>query len=166
MEFNWIALVGAALIPMIVGAIWYNPKVFGTVWMKASGVTEDMMKGTNMAAIFGVSLILSVLLALQIITVVIHQAHLYSILADEPGMADPQSEVSLMLKGFMEKYGLMFRTFKHGVFHGVLAGIFFALPVLGINALFERKGFKYIAINAGYWILTLALMGGVICAYL
>ena len=37
--------------------------------------------------------------------------------------------------------------------------------VIGINALFERKGFKYIAINAGYWILCLGLMGGVLCAF-
>ncbi|HPH81947.1 MAG TPA: DUF1761 domain-containing protein, partial [Flavobacteriales bacterium] len=66
---------------------------------------------------------------------------------------------------FMSKYGNTFHTFKHGVFHGVLAGIFFALPVLGINSLFDRKSFKYIAINAGFWIVTLALMGGIICQF-
>ncbi|HRN41812.1 MAG TPA: DUF1761 family protein [Vicingus sp.] len=31
--------------------------------------------------------------------------------------------------------------------------------------MFERKGFKYIAINSGYWIITLGLMGGVICQF-
>jgi hypothetical protein len=31
--------------------------------------------------------------------------------------------------------------------------------------LFERRSWKYIFINAGYWILTLTLMGGIICAY-
>ena len=44
-------------------------------------------------------------------------------------------------------------------------GLFLALPILGTNALFERKGFKYIAVNAGYWILTIALMGGLLCAW-
>jgi hypothetical protein len=39
------------------------------------------------------------------------------------------------------------------------------LPILSINAMFERKGFKYIAINAGYWIITLGLMGGIICGF-
>lgn len=65
----------------------------------------------------------------------------------------------------MDKYGNNFRTFKHGAFHGTIGGFFFATPVLCINALFERKSFIYIAINAGYWIITLALMGGVICAF-
>jgi len=40
-----------------------------------------------------------------------------------------------------------------------------ALPIVGIPALFERKGFNYIAINAGYWIVSMALMGGVLCAF-
>jgi hypothetical protein len=44
-------------------------------------------------------------------------------------------------------------------------GLFFALPVLGTNALFQHKGFKYIVINVGYWIITLALMGAVICQF-
>jgi hypothetical protein len=70
-----------------------------------------------------------------------------------------------MLKMFLDKYGNNFRTFKHGAFHGILSALFFATPVLGINALFERKSFKYIFVHAGYWMLTLALMGGVICAY-
>jgi hypothetical protein len=39
------------------------------------------------------------------------------------------------------------------------------LPILATNALFERKGFKYIAINAAYWIITLAVMGGIICQF-
>ncbi|HQU61141.1 MAG TPA: DUF1761 domain-containing protein, partial [Saprospiraceae bacterium] len=95
----------------------------------------------------------------------IHQVHLYSILVDEPGFGDENSEVMKMLTGFMDQYGQNFRTFKHGAFHGTLNGIFFALPVLGINALFERKGWKYILLNGGYWIISLALMGGVVCAF-
>jgi len=39
------------------------------------------------------------------------------------------------------------------------------LPVMGVNALFERKGFKYIAINVGFWTVSLALMGGIICQW-
>ena len=66
---------------------------------------------------------------------------------------------------FMTKYGTNFRTFKHGAFQGALIGLFFAMPIVGTGALFERKGFKYIAVHAGYWIITLCLMGGVICQF-
>ena len=65
----------------------------------------------------------------------------------------------------MGVYGNDFRTFKHGALHGTLTGVGIALPVVAINAMFEKRGFKYIAIHAGYWILTLLLMGGIICQF-
>jgi hypothetical protein len=66
---------------------------------------------------------------------------------------------------FMAKYGNEFRTFKHGAFHGLMYGLFFVLPVIGTNGLFERKSWKYIFINVGYWTVSLMLMGGIICAW-
>lgn len=162
---NFLIMLAAALIPMVIGSIWYNPKVLGTAWMKAADMTEEKIKGANMAVIFGLAYVFSVLIALALYATVIHQVHLYSILVDEPGFGDENSEVMKMLTGFMDQYGQNFRTFKHGALHGVLTGIFFALPLLGTNALFERKGWKYILLNGGYWIISLALMGGVICAF-
>ncbi|NQX92284.1 MAG: DUF1761 domain-containing protein [Flavobacteriales bacterium] len=40
-----------------------------------------------------------------------------------------------------------------------------AIPVLATNAMFERKGFKYILINGLYWILTITIMSGVLCQW-
>ena len=153
---------------MLTGFIWYNPNVLGKAWMKAADISEDKMKGANMAVIFGVSFLLSFILAFSMQFMVIHQWAMYSIFAGESdhiAMMDPNSEQSIYVKNFMDKYGNYFRTFKHGAFHGTLAGFTIALPILGTNALFERKGFKYIAINVGYWMITMALMGGVICAF-
>lgn len=65
----------------------------------------------------------------------------------------------------MADYGDAFRYFKHGALHGLMTGIFFALPITAINALFEQKSWKYILINAGYWMVTLTIMGGIICAW-
>ncbi len=158
-------IIIAALVPMIVGFIWYNPKTLGNAWMKAADVSPEKMKGANMMVIFGVSLLLSFLLAMELQFLVIHQFSVYSILANEPGIKDPNSDISKYLSDFMLKYGNNFRTFKHGAFHGTIAGIMLSLPIIGINSLFERKGFKYIAINVGFWIVCMALMGGLICAY-
>lgn len=66
---------------------------------------------------------------------------------------------------FMADYGNVFRTFKHGALHGTIAGIFIALPIIGTNALVERKSAKYIFINAGYWVVTLAIMGAIVCGW-
>ena len=160
MDFNVFVLFGASIVPLIVGFIWYHEKLFGKAWMRASGVTPEAAQSANMALIFGITFIFSIMLAFILHGMVIHQYAIYSLVAD---MTPDQQEP--LVKDFNDKFGTLYRTFKHGAFHGVLLGLFFVLPVLGTNALFERKGFRYIAINAGYWIVSLAIMGGVICQW-
>lgn len=162
---NFLILLLAALVPMILGFIWYNPKVFGNAWMKAAGITDEKIKSGNMALIFGLSFLFSLMLAIALQAIVIHQSHLASIVLNEPGFMEGTGEAFEMVEAFKAKFGGNFRTFGHGVFHGIIAGFFIALPILATNALFERKGFKYIAVNVGYWILTLGLMGGIICQW-
>jgi hypothetical protein len=162
---NFPILGAAALIPIFLGAIWYNPKVFGNAWMKAADMTEEKIQNANMAVIFGLTLFFSILLSLAIYFMVIHQSHLYSIVMGDPALEDSTSQLSLMLKNFMEQYGQNYRTFKHGAFHGFFGGLTVATPVLSVNALFERKGAKYITINCAYWAISMMLMGGVICAW-
>lgn len=40
-EINYIAVILATLSSMIVGSVWYTPKVFGNYWMKKTGVTPS-----------------------------------------------------------------------------------------------------------------------------
>ena len=42
-EINYIAVVLATLSSMVVGAIWYAPRVFGSYWMKQAGIVESEM---------------------------------------------------------------------------------------------------------------------------
>lgn len=159
-DFNFLVLLAASLVPLVIGFIWYHEKVFGKAWMEASGVTPEAAKNANMLLIFGLTFIFSVMLAFILHGMVIHQYAIYSLVAD---MAPEQQEP--LVKDFNDKFGTLYRTFKHGAFHGVLLGLFFVLPVLGVNALFERRGFKYIVINVGYWIVSLAIMGGIVCQW-
>lgn len=165
-NFNMWILFVTALIPLAVGFVWYNKKVFGTTWLAVSGVDEEKAKKANMLVVFGLSYLFSLFLSSALMGITIHQMGVYSTLANEPGINEPNSEMGMYFKNFMDKYGKNFRTFKHGAFHGFLTGIFLALPILGVNALFENKGFKYIAINVGFWTVCTTLMGGVICAFL
>jgi hypothetical protein len=163
MNFTVIGL--SALVPLVTGFTWYNPKVFGTAWVKSTGLTEEQLKGANMPLILGLSVLFSLMLASILYGIVIHQAAIQSIVMGDPDLQDPNSALSIMLKDFMTKYGNNYRTFKHGVLHGVIAALFFVLPVVGTNALFERKSYQYIAIHVGYWAVTLGLMGGIICQF-
>lgn len=165
MQFNFIVIVLAAFIPLLTGFIWYHPKVMGTAWMRASGVTEEKMKTGNMFLIFGLTLVLGFIISFVMSGIVIHQFHLYSIVQKEPAVNDPNSEAGKWVSDSLARYGKNFRTFKHGAFHGTLIALLLVTPILSICALFERRSFKYIAVHAGYWILTLALIGGVICQW-
>ena len=162
---NWIAIIVAALVPTIIGFVWYNPKVLGNSWMQAAGMTEEKIKNANMGVIFGVSLVLSIMLALSLMPVVIHQMAVESLFMDAPGLDDPASEISKLKEGVFASLGTAYRSYGHGALHGAILSIFTILPVMGTNALFERKGFKYIAINVGYWTITLAIMGAIICGW-
>jgi hypothetical protein len=165
MEVNLLLCLLTGLIPLIIGFIWYNPKVLGTAWMKSINMTEDDMKGANMVLIFGLTYLFGCMISMALYPMVIHQMGFMSSLEGEVGIHDKATEISKYAQQYYDTYGTRFRTFKHGVFHGVLASLFIALPIIGILGLFERRSFKYIAIHVGYWIITLALMAGVICQF-
>jgi hypothetical protein len=162
---NFLIVALAALVPLVIGFIWYNPKTFGNVWMKLADMTDEKIKGANMPVIFILSYVLSFLFAMMLQVMVVHQFHIFSILAGEPDVMTEGSAANTMLTSFMEQYGDRFRTFKHGAFHGVFTGLLFIMPVIGTNALFERKSWKYIWLNSGYWIICAGIMGGLICQF-
>lgn len=158
MEINFIALLLAALSTLVVGFIWYHPNVFGTIWMKESGMTEDKMKGSNMILIFGMSILYAFLISFVLQMLVIHQFGAMGMIGGDPSKALPS------YSAFMTDYGTSFRTFKHGALHGFMTGLFLALPIIGVGALYERRSFKYVLIAGGYWVITCMIMGGIICA--
>ena len=154
-------LFATALIPMVIGAIWYNPKVLGNAWMKASGVTEEQAQSGNMILIFGLAFLFSFFLAFALYGLSVHQTGVGQLF----GTAPAGSAEQVMLTDIMEKYGERHRTFGHGALHGGLGAIMFALPLIGILALFERRGWKYVMIHFLYWFISMTLMGAVICQF-
>lgn len=134
-EINWIAMIIATLVPMITGFVYYHKALFGNAWMKSIGMTEEKTKSANMVKVMGISLLMSFLMA-------------------------------FFMLNFCNEFGQegAFDTFKHGAFHGVLISLVLIVPAFVINGLFEQKSWFYILINSGYWILTLAIMGGILDA--
>jgi hypothetical protein len=161
MEFNLLAILVAALSSFVVGFIWYNPKVFGTIWMKEIGMTEEQAQKGNMLKIFGLTFVYAFMLAFMMPSIVIHQMGALSMIGG-PMFVDSAKP---SYAAFMADYGDAFRTFKHGALHGFISGIFLALPIISINGLFEQKSWKYMAIQAGYWIVILTIMGSIICGW-
>jgi hypothetical protein len=159
MELNFYAILVAAASTLVVGAVWYSPMLFANAWMKESGLTEEQLKKGNMLKIFGLTFIFSIMIAMIMQVLTIHQFGAIGMVGGDPTKALPS------YNAFMADYGTVFRTFKHGALHGFMTGLFFALPLIAINGLFERKSWKYIFIHAGYWIVSLTIMGAIVCGW-
>ncbi len=158
-----IATFISALVPLLIGFVWYNEKVFGKVWMKECGFTAEYLKANfNPLKVFGLLLLFSVMLSFVLNAVVIHQSGISSLLLDKKRLTVEQISA---LESVKISTANLYRDFGHGALHGIIAAVFIALPVIGINALFEKRSFKYILIHVGYWIVCLAIMGGILCQW-
>lgn len=162
-QINFFAtLFLSALVPLVLGFIWYHPLVFGSAWMKAGKFDPEKMKeGFNMPLVFGLTYLLGVFISFALSGIVIHQMGFFSMLQ----MHFKEQATQDFFKNGIAVYGNDFRTFKHGALHGAITGFGIALPVVAVNGLFERRGWTYILINAGFWILSITLMGAIICQF-
>ena len=134
-NMNWLSILIASLIPMVIGFIYYHKNVFGNDWMTSLGMTPETMKKPNMGLVLGLSFVMALMLSLFI---------LYNV--DGPSQEGP------------------YDSFKHGAAHGLILAIMAAMPIMVTNGLFEQKSFKNMLINISYWTITLVLMGGVLDA--
>ncbi len=141
MNPNWMAVGLAALVPMILGFVYYHPKVLGGIWMRANGFTlESIGKGPK-PVMFVVALVLSFLLSFWLML----------------NTTGPGQDVA--------PDGHSYVTFGHGVAHGVLVSLTVLLPVLGTQSIFEKRGWSGVFVNLGYWLVTLSVMGGILSAW-
>ncbi len=139
LEINWLSQPLAATAALVIGAIWYGP-LFQKAWMKNGNISMESIKnGYHPAVLYSLAWILAFVssIGLKLFVVDIHKA--FDSVSDYP--------------------------FWHGAYHGTTIAILFgAIPVLITNALFNQRNWKFILINVGYWLLTFAVMGGIIGA--
>ena len=62
-EVNYLAVIAAAIATFALGGLWYSPALFGKAWQREAGVSEEKMKTANMALIFGLTFVLSLIAA-------------------------------------------------------------------------------------------------------
>jgi hypothetical protein len=161
MPLNYYSILAATFVSLIVGFVWYNPKVFGTIWMNETGMTEEKARQSNMLKVFVLTIFYSFLISLTLSTIVIHQIGALGMI----GGPDKIAEALPSYGAFLADYGNAFRSFQHGALHGFMTGLLFVLPITAINSLFEQKSWKYILVTSGYWMVSLTIMGAIICGW-
>ena len=74
MEINFYAFLISAVVTLVVGFIWYNPKVFGTIWMRENNFTQEQLRSGNMLKIFGFTYIFALMISMTLMSLTIHQS--------------------------------------------------------------------------------------------
>ena len=134
---NHIAVVIAALINMVLGGIWYAPKVFGTAWMEMTGITEEKQKtGAGKAMAWAVVASLVTAYVMNFILGFVRMAY--------PGKA----------LGFM-----------NGAWLGLWLWLGFTGIVMFSKNQFDQKPNKLTFIDIGYPLVSFIIMGGLLAAW-
>lgn len=60
---NHLAVVVAGLSTFLIGGLWYSPVLFGKAWQKENQLSDEQLKNNNMAKVFGLSFIFSLVMA-------------------------------------------------------------------------------------------------------
>lgn len=132
---NYLAVLLAGIASMTVGFFWYSRVGFGKPWMQLKGYTETTLKAAQakMGKLYALSFIMSLLMAYML-------AH-----------------VTYLSNAF----------FDQGVLHAALSSAFFlwlgfVLPVQVTNQIFSDQKWKLLAIDTGYQLAAMLVMGLVI----
>lgn len=159
---NFLSPVVAAFTTLLVGFIWYHPNVLGTLWVYEAGLNKDESQKGSLLKIFGLTFVFSIFIGIMMQAITIHQFGALGMI----GGGTKIHEAKPSFIAFMADYGTAFRTAKHGALHGFFTGLFFAFPMIAINGLFESRSWRYILIHAGYWIVSLTIIGAIVCAWI
>lgn len=63
---NWLAVLAAGISAFVLGGVWYSPALLGKVWMKENNLTEEKIKAGNKGKIFGLSFVLTLVMAVNL----------------------------------------------------------------------------------------------------
>jgi hypothetical protein len=62
-DVNMLAVLLCAVSSLVLGGIWYSPILFAKPWQRAAGLSEEQAASGNLAMIFGLSFLLSLIAA-------------------------------------------------------------------------------------------------------
>lgn len=165
MQPNFFILPIAALVPLIVGFIWYNPQVFGTALANATGKSIEQIGNRGSIAKAAFTYLFGLFMAYVLLMCSVHQFATALLFVLDPSFGQEGSEFSTFLTDFNNKYGDRHRTFGHGLIHGMEVAALASFAFLGISTFIEGLPMKRMWIHFGYFVLCGGLMGGLICAY-
>lgn len=160
MELNYTAFLLISTLPLIIAAFYYNSKSPLVKALQVEGLAKPLK--ISILKLLGV-LLLSMILTFGFVNLVIHQMGFYELFFTDIIRGDLQ--VKQFTDDFLAQYGQKHRYFSHGFFHGIINAFTFALPFISFQAILHNKGYKYVALHFGFWLICCSLLGGLIAQF-
>lgn len=135
-EVNYIAVLVAAAISMVVGFLWYGPMLFGKQWMKLKGYSAESMKESQkeMGKWYAISFVLALVTAYVL------------------------SHVMTLSMNFFDYSELM-----TGLTTAFWMWLGFVMPVQAAAVIFsEKRNWTLLGLDTGYQLASLLAMGVVL----
>jgi hypothetical protein len=132
---NYIAILTAGIVNMLIGFLWYSPFLFGNTWMKLSGFTKENMNKAkkDMNKLYLISFLATLIMAFVLSHYTIYASKYYN------------------MQGMMV-----------GITAAFWSWIGFIMPVQLTGWIFDKKPFKLFLINTGYQLVAIIAMGTII----
>lgn len=130
-DVNYLAVIVAAVLQMVLGFLWYGP-LFGKTWMGFMKITPAKVSQQVMTRMYAWSAVMSLI-----------TAYVLSLVVDYMGA----------------------KTVGAGVVAGFWPWLGFVVPVTAASLLYENRPFGLWVLNAGYQLVSLALMGALLAAW-
>lgn len=124
-DLNWLAILVAALVPMVLGALWYA-LLFARLWMRAVGRRPEDMTGASLG--YALSALAAIVTSYTLARVV------------------RWAEVD---------------DLGNGVLVGVLLWLGFVATIIAVQTYYGGRSRTLWAIDAGYWLVSLLVMGAI-----
>lgn len=144
-QMNFAAIFVSALIPMIMGFIYYHPSAMGTRWMSANGFVKENLSPPK-PVLYLLAFVCSFLLSF----------FFWGWVTGAGGMDQMQVTAP---------DGHSYVTFQHGVVHGVMFSITVLMPIFITMKIFEMRKWSWAWVNILYWSLTIIIMCGILSAW-
>jgi hypothetical protein len=65
-QFHYPAVLAAAVLSFLIGGAWYSPILFGKVWLREAGLSEERARQAKMGQVFGFAALASLVMAFNL----------------------------------------------------------------------------------------------------
>jgi hypothetical protein len=137
---NYVAVLVAAIAGWLIGAAWYN--VFAKPWVAAQGRTMAEFKAQAEGAKGSPAAWMPFVLAFV-----------------------AELAMAWVLAGLLAHLGAGQVTVWNGIVSAAFVWLGFVLTTVGVNNMFGMKRPMLTVIDAGHWLVVLAVMGAIIGAF-